>query len=300
VRWKKWYAGWKERRLLRDFCLSQERRPRGAGIFNHLLIFTATGFFVFHNTDTYRQAVCSMTLVFFILVVGICFLNKIKIRRLIAKYRQKLAEGEYNRRIDKADHHEVMEALKEEIGRMYSVNSMELQGDVLTGLYENEKTGVFFRYLVDGGLVETRDVMQILHYCRQHEIKKARIFTNGEFSHKASLLGERYGVDLKLYNGSKLKGLLRRSRFYPSEQEIDAILKRESANRQRKIAVIKKEMLDSNKYGQYLAYSAVLLVMDRFGLGISCLNLFFAVLLAILAVLSLINKQPRDEEKLVF
>jgi len=298
---KKIVAEWKARKLIRDYCMGESGKKPGPKYLNYLLAFLVFGVFAFWMASGYGEMFRNLLLVTAALFVTAYIFNKKEYTRVVEECRNKLAEREFNKRLDKTTGEDVLRILRDKITDAYpAVRDLELKEDMLTGLYENEALAVIYRYVDDEETVGTRDVLYLLHECRRQGIKEVRIFTNGEFGKKAGLLGERYNINLRLYNGFTLKRFIKGSDIYPSNSEIETLLKRESEKRERKIALIKKEILQRNKFKNYLIYSIVLFMLARFGIGNFYWNVSFGLLLLIMGVSSLLLYREKKEEEIVF
>ena len=281
--------------------MHENGRQRGPKYLNFILALLFLSLFVFWRASGYGEAIRSLLLAWAALCLAFILINRRDDILGVKECKNRLACKEYRRRLDKAAGDEVLRVLQDSITTGYpAVEGLALKGDMLTGSYEKRRLGVVYRYVDEEDTVETRDLLYLLHDCREQGIKEARVFTNGEFSRKAVQLGERYGINLKLYNGSAMKHFLKGTSLYPTESEIDAALKRESEKRQRRIDVLKKELLQKNKFKNYLIYGLVLLLMSRLGIGIYYWNVLFAALLLIMAVSSLVVRREQKEEENVF
>ncbi|PKM87112.1 MAG: hypothetical protein CVU87_10305 [Firmicutes bacterium HGW-Firmicutes-12] len=294
------YANWKLKRLIWSYCLSQTERAQGAKAFNSVVIFVLMSLVALWQAGSFWQVGRNMLLVLVLWSVGLYLFNKKEYQDIVKACKKKLATIEFAKRIDAAEQEEVLKALEKHICSLFQIRFFEKQDDILLGVYGQDKLALVYRYEINDELVETRDIMQILHDCRQKEAKRVRIFTNSEFSNKAGLLGERFGLEVKLFNGTQLKRFLQDSSFYPSESELDTIIKRESEKRQKKISIIKTELLKKNKTRNYALYSLVLFFMAKYDLGNYYLNMFFAVLMLILAALTLIMHKEAKREEVIF
>lgn len=297
---KAMYAKWKKNRQIKDFCLSQSGVALGSKKFNRFFFFFLLILLAFWQAHTYQEMLANL----FVAMLGgsalLYFFNKREYERLLRDCRNKLANIELNRRIERMPQQEMLSILKEKIAALSKVQSLWIDGEMLVGTYEGEKLAVFYRCLGSEEALSGREIMHILHDCRARRIKRVRIFTNGEYSGKVSQLGERYDLELKIYDGPSLLRFLKGSSVYPSEDELAILLRRESEKRQRSIQAFKKEVLERGKFRRYVSYGLVLIAMARFGLGFFYLNIIFAVLLLSLAVFSLVLSRQKAEEDTVF
>lgn len=294
------YSKWRETRLIRAYCQSQSDRPRGAKAINSLLILVFLSALGFWRAADLSKAGIDLIIIFIVWMFGIHMFSRKESLAVLYNCREKLAGKEFAKRIDEAKAEDVLDALGKSISSQFPVRFFEYNEDALAGVYGNDKIMLIYRGQFNEDYVETKEIMQILHNCRTIEAKKVRIFTNTDFSDKAESLGRRYGMDVLFYNGEGLKKFLRQSPFYPTEAELDNLIKKESIKRQRKIAVIKKELLKKNKTCRYVFYSLFLLALTKYEMGNIYLNLSFALIMIILAVLSLFMNKEAKKEEIIF
>lgn len=294
------YLKWKEARLIWVYCLSQSENTRGAKVVNSLLVLLVLSVIGFWHAPSFAQAGINLILILILWSFALYLINKKERRDIVINCRKKLATAEFTKRIDEASAENVLNALEKGIGSKFSVRFFEFQQDSLLGVYGSDKIALIYRYNFKDDLLETKDVMQILHDCRLKEVKKVRIFTNTDFSSKVTTLGQRFGIDLLLYNGTGLEKFLEGSVFYPTESELDNLIKRESIKMQNKITLIKKELLKKNKIRNYIIYSLVLAVLAKYEMGNVYLNMSFAIIMMGLAVLSLVINRKTNKEDIIF
>lgn len=290
------WAKWRSERLIRSYCLSMSAGSRGARSFNLFLLFLLSVLAAFWLAADLWQAGTNVLLVIMLWIPAAYLLRRRDDRELLKSCRAKIAADEYARRIDAAEPEDVLAALEKRICAAFPVRFFERKDYLLLGVYKEEKLAVIYRRRLNNDLVETRDMMQALYDARAQGAVKVRVFTNTEFALKAENLGERFGLEVKLYNGERMQKMLRESPYYPTEAELDTALKRESEKRLRRMTIFKKEALKKNKTRNYILYGLVLLVMGRFGLGNLYLNSSFALIMLVLAVLSFLNKENGSEE----
>lgn len=294
---KKTCQQWKLKRLIWSYCLSQSERNRGAKAFNSFLLLILMSLVAIWRSADFWYVGRNIIIVLFLWSIGRYIYNKREYQDTIKACKKKLAESEFIKRIEAAEHEDVLQALEKRICSLFNIRFFEKQEGSLLGVYGEEKLALIYRYQINDEFVETRDIMGILHDCRQQGAKRVRIFTNSEFSNKAGMLGERFGLEVKLYNGEQLRKFLEGSKFYPTESELDNIIKRESEKRQKRISIIKKELLKKHKTRNYALYGLVLLFMAKYELGNIYLDVIFALMMIGLALLSFImNKGTRKEE----
>lgn len=294
------YQKWKAARSIRSYCLELCGKQNGSKLFNYFILLLLLVLLSFWFAPTAAQVLVNLCLALLLGAVGIYFYEKHERRRIMEACRGKIAEQEINKRINQLEHQEMMGIIKEIIQTRYQVQQLYEHDGLLLGHYGRDKLAVVYRHLENDEVLSTREMMQIMHQCRQAGIKQVRVFTNGEFSSKAKLPGEHYDLEVKFYDGAKLKRFLKGSAFYPTPAELDQVIKRESEKRQRKITILKKELLRKTKYRNYLKYGLILLLMARFEFGSFYLNIVFAFLLLSLAVLSILMSKEAQEEEIIF
>lgn len=293
--WKKWCYN----RMLRDYYWSQSQKPRGESIFLYLIGFFVTLLFVFHHSTTFREALLSLAFLFILLFLTVNAVNRRKFEEIKGQCQQSLIEKEFAKRLENTPVEEVLHCLREEIIKKYPVQDLAAGEGYLTGSYQGEKLAVFYQHLNEGELLETKDVVRILRYCQQKNIDQVRIFTNRDFSPKVKVLKERY-PSLKVYNGDKLRVILKDNYLHPTTEQITAIIEKEISQRKKKLSILRNQALKSEKFFTYLVYSLALLCLAWFKVGVYYLNLIFGVLLLALAILSIIKSTSPEEEKIVF
>ena len=214
---------------IRDYCVSESGRQRGHKYLNFMVLLLVFSFLALWSASGYREVISNLLAAGVALILTFFLLGRREYKRLIAECRNKLGEREYHRRLDKAADDDVLRVLKDKITAAYpAVEDLAQHEDMLAGRYRGDKLAVIYRYVGEDDLVGTRDLLHILHNCRERGIKEVRIFTNGEFGKKSVQLGERYDINLKLYNGSALKAFVKGSSLYPAESEIESLLRRKA------------------------------------------------------------------------
>lgn len=294
------YQKWKAARSLRLYCLDLCGKQSGSKLFNYFIILLLLVVLSFWFAPTPGRVLVNLSLLMLFWAVGIYYFEKHERRGIIEACRGKITELEINKRINQLEHQQMLGIINEIIQTRYQVQQLREHDGVLFGHYGRDKLAVVYRHLENDEVLSTREMMQIMHQCRQAGLKQVRVFTNGEFSSKAKLPGEHYDLEVKLYNGARLKRFLKGSSLYPTVAELDQIIKRESEKRQRKITILKKELLRKTKYRNYLKYGLILLLMARFELGSFYLNIVFAFLLLSLGVLSIFMSKEAQEEEIIF
>lgn len=295
---KKYGLRWKKQRHLKEYYLSHSLIPRGENIFLFVILFSVISFIILWNAPDYQTALLYFVFSLLTLSFGWYSLNKRRYKLLVKEVHQKLIDQELEKRLGKASTEEVLEELKKSLSENFSVTDLERKENVLTGTYQGEKIQVYYYFLPEDEVMETKEILYVLRECRQKGVTQVRLFTNGNFSDKASFFGERYDLNLRLYNGKMLGYFFKNSTLYPSTTEIEDIIKKETGKRQRKIAVLRKQLLTKNKFNYYLVYGLTLMLTAWFKIGIVSLNWIFGSILLTLALFTLIAKQ--SDHKIIF
>ena len=295
---KKIYSQWINNRALKEFYMNQSTRPRGARFIQYLLGFCFLCVFAFWRASSYRAVMINTLLVLILMATFVFISNRWELARARKEYRSKLAHMEYSARLEQSSQHDVLVMLQQKIAESYPVSNLTINGNnVLEGRYNGQKTAIYYLYPDENGIVETKDIINILRECRQNSINTVRIFTDGLFSNKSFTLAERYGIDLKLNDGDRLRSFLKNSSLAPTEEEMDTIIKLTIQKRKRRMQVISKQMLHRKKTGHYLLYSGILFVTAWLKIGVVGWNIVFAFLLLALAIFSFALKKSGTEEE---
>ena len=175
-----------------------------------------------------------------------------------------------------------------------------MKDNYLQGTLDGEKLALAYRYYEQDEVMSTQEMIALLRECERQKITWVRVFTNTDTSVKAKGLGERFGLDLRINDGAKLLTLLQESPLYPTDFEIEAIIKKESAKRLRRLAILRNEAVRGNKYLTYFIYSGLLLGMAWLRIGFFYLNVIFGLVLLGLGFTSLVKAWPRKEEDTLF
>ncbi len=298
---KKVYSSWIKKKMLKDYYLNQSSRPPGAKILHYFLVFCCLSLLAIWRAASYKAAMINMLLVFILMIAIVFIANRRRSKQLEDECRGKLSSREYNARLEQCSQHDILKMLMEKIEVSYPVLNMRItENNVLEGENKGKKIAVYYLYPGENGFMETKDIVGILRECGQNSINVVRIFTHGQYSNKAFSLAERYGIDLKLYDGDRLRAFLKDSILVPAQEEIDTIIKQEIQKRKKRREIIRKQMLQRKKTGNYLLYSAILFSMAWFKIGAFYWNIVFALLLFGLAVSSFVLKKSSAEEEALF
>lgn len=297
---KKYWRDRQSARAIKNYYLNERIGPAGEHWALFVLLAGAAIVYVFLQAVNFREVLGYSLLICMAFIAASILARKIELQELKAKCIERLGDGEFKRRLDKAYPGEVLGIIGQVLGQRFGLEEIKTTKEGLVGIYRGAKMAVYYRHLEEEEVMDTKNVMTILRNCRQQGIKQVRIFTNTDFSPKAPYLGERYEMNIVLYDGLRLKILLRETSLYPSPDEISNLIKKDSEKRHRKLSIIKKQAIRQGKTGSYLVYGGMLLSMAWFKLGYFYLNLFFAVLLFLLAGISLLRKLQKKEEEIVF
>lgn len=295
------WARYKKYRQLQTYYRSQFGSFGGGKYILFCLLFLAGGYYVLQQATTFRQVLPQLLLIIVVLIISLQIIVAWEFSQLRKLCREKLGEAEYRKRLEKTPLTEVLLVLCERISSSFGISALEVRDQVLQGVHQGEQWGVYFRYIEQDEVLQTQEMIALLRECKQKGITQVRVFVNTDFSPKAKVLGERFEVILKTYNGRQLKKILRDSPIYPSLYEIDTIIRRDSEKRLRRLVILKKEAVQGNKFFTYLVYGVVLLSMAWFGMGYTYWNTGFGLIMLVLAVLSFRkNWFKQDEEEMVF
>lgn len=300
-RLKVMWSDYRKQRRIKEYYLSQSPKPMAARFFIMLLLFILVAGVILWRVETYKQAMVLMGLSFVLVLAAFWVIDRYQLELVKEKCHEILGDKEFKKRLDNSSTSDVVTLISEEVGSNYPISVLEIEKDCVIGTYQGEKIAICYHYVSEDDSLETREVMQILRNCRQNGISQVTIFTNGFYSNKSPILGERYEIKrLKLYNGDMLKLFLKNTILYPSLREIENIVKKNAERRLQRIKVLKKEALQGKKSSLYFLYSMFLLVLAWYGIGQLYWNLFFSGLLFILGILSLADRFKKNEEEIFF
>lgn len=297
---KKYWRDWLSARMINSFYRHESMEPAGERWTLIILLAGAAAVYAFLKAANFREALGYTFLILLILILYIIMARKTELQGLQARCMERLGDKEFTKRLDKALPGEVLGVIGQVLAQRFGVEELKAEKERLVGIYRGEKLAVYYSHQEDEEVLDTKNIMSLLRSCRKAGLKQVRIFTNTDFSPRAPYLGERYEVNLGLYNGLRLKTLLKETVFYPLPDEVGAMIKKESEKRQRKLSIIKQQAFTQDKTASYLIYGAMLLSMAWFGLGYVYLNLFFSCLLFLLAGISLKRKLRKKEEAIIF
>lgn len=292
---KSWQS-WKSRRRLHSFYRKQCGNPGGAKYVLAAVILSAGLMAVFREASTFSQALPRLGLVLLAVLALLQLVGRWEIAQARKQCRERFAAAEFKKRLEQTPPSEILKCLGQKISQSYGFILQEVKDDVLLGLYEGEKLALYYRHLEQEEVLQTQDMIALLRECRQQNISEVRVFVNTDFSPKAKGLGERFGVNLRTYNGEQLRFFLVDTRLYPTIYEVDALIKKESEKQLRRLLILRKEAVQGNKFFVYLIYGGVLLGMAWFKIGYYYWNLSFGLVMLALALLSLRAAWPRKEE----
>lgn len=290
----------RNKRRLREYYISRTEKPPSSQVFMNTFVFIAAALIVLWLSSNYRQVLLLLAVVYSMLLYGMVIRRRHGFARLEKECRMTTEEQEYKKRLEQAEQNEVLAMLKEGLMKKFPFVCLEIKDEHLEGFSRGEKMAVFYFPMAEEETLETRCVLNLLKDFRGQGFKQIRIFCGGTFSERAGELGERYELNLGLYTGRQLAKVLRGTGLYPTESETENLIKRESIKRQRKLDLIKKQALQESKPGTYLIYSLVLFMLAWIKIGPVYWNLFFGLLLLVLAMVTLIQRLRKKKEELIF
>lgn len=299
-RLKRIWQEYKKRRVLKAFYAMERKSPKSEKIFRYFLIFFSSLYFVFRKAATFNSVLTILAIIILALISAFIITERMEKKNLEQKCRKNLASSEFRKRLDKAGWEDILKAISEKVSEKYQVQDLKIEENRLQGFYKGQAIALYYCAMEEDERVETREIISIIKKCRRDGINDIRVFTNNEFSNKAQKLGERFDLNLVLYDGKSLKELLRETGYIPSEAEIDSLIIHESEKRIKRIALIKEQALKGEKYVTYFIYGTLLMVMAWLEIGIMYLNLIFGSILYGLFVYTLYKKISEKEEKLLF
>jgi hypothetical protein len=156
---------------------------------------------------------------------------------------QKAAVREYKKRLEKISPDILLGILNEEISKKFRISPLQLNNGMLEGRLLGEKIVVAYLDVHGEDIVSKREVLSIIRESMRRGISQIRIFTNGDYNADVTDLGKRYELNLRLYNGDKLQYFLKNTYLFPSVSQIKEIINFEMFKRQKKLAILKKEII---------------------------------------------------------
>lgn len=297
---KKAWDRYRNYRQLRSYYRSVLGKGGGEKNLLSLLLFFLGSLFIFQASDTLGQSLPGIFFLIVIILIGRQFWSFAETGRMRKICQQQIARKEFLKRLERASSSEVLQYLAEKIVQEYDVTELEMKDNYLQGTLDGEKLALAYRYYEQDEVMSTQEMIALLRECERQKITWVRVFTNTDTSVKAKGLGERFGLDLRINDGAKLLTLLQESPLYPTDFEIEAIIKKESAKRLRRLAILRNEAVRGNKYLTYFIYSGLLLGMAWLRIGFFYLNVIFGLVLFGLGFTSLVKAWPRKEEDTLF
>ncbi|MDD4665214.1 MAG: hypothetical protein PHC81_01455 [Clostridia bacterium] len=293
-RWSKW----QNKRLLKGYYRSQNlielRAPR---FLQNVFVFFVILLLLFWYAPTLNIAFWGIIVFFVVMVWGRISKEQRESRQLKKACFQKIAVREYQKRLERTPHEVLMKILQEEISEKFEVRGLKINNGFLEGRLFGEKLVVAYLDVNREEVIAMREVQSVVKKCFQRGISQVRIFTNGDSPPAVSNLGQCYELNLRLYNAEKLQYLLKNTLLFPSVSEITEIINCEKLKRQKKMSVIKGEILKKKKVSGYLLYSLLLFLMAWLRLGVVYLNIAASLILLGFALMIIIkNFQLREKE----
>lgn len=298
AKWQKW----QNERLRRDYYRVQSGEtglPPGRYFVKDMLVVFVASLFIFWFFSSLFLAAGSLVM----LTAGRFYWRYIQQkkedRRLKKACFEKITLREYEKRLAKTSPETILQILQQEIGRQFPVEKLSIKQGILEGEWKKKKLAIVYLEAHDG-LVAGRDVLQAVRKCYQAENTIVRIFSNGDFEDGVNHWSQLFNVDLRLYNKNRLAYFLRNTLLFPSVTEVKEIIEHEKSCRQRKLSLVKKELLRQNRFSGYLLYGLFLLFLAWNKIGIVVLNLFAGLVLlgiALFVVMKNIFYQGREDEQ---
>lgn len=293
------WQDFKKKRMLKAFYARERTKPQGEKFFRYFLILLGAFYLVLQNASSLINAYFMATSVVFILTAAYILTERLELKHLREKCRKNMAREEFRKRLEQAEREEIMQTLAERLIVKYNVKDLSLADDRLLGSYRGKPLAVYYFGTEGEDAVETKELIAVIRKCRREGIDQVRAFTNNQFSFKAASLRERFELDLKLYEGSKLFELLKDTAFSPSAEDVDNLILKESENRKRKMAIIKDQALQGEKSGNYLLYGSLLFALAWFEIGSYYLNLVFGGIMYTLFFSTLLKRFSKKKEDLI-
>lgn len=297
----KW-AKWQNARLLRDYYrtqLGETDLPKHNHFLKDLLIVLACGIGLFWFFPSFLLMMGGLG----VLTAGMFYRRYLRCQKEDLRLKKacfaKISFREYEKRLEKASHETILQILQEEIGKQFMLGRLVIKQGILEGEWHKKKLAIVYLE-VQNGLVAGRDVLGVIRRCYHEGMTIVRIFTNGEYEEGASHWNQLFNVDLRLYNGKMLAYFLKNTLLFPSVSEVTGIIEREKSCRQRKLGLIKKELLQKTRFSGYLMYSMILLMMAWYNIGIVSLNVLAGLILLGFALFVIIKNaffQGEEDEQ---
>lgn len=294
------WSRYRKKREIRSYCRSQAGSASAGKHILLMLLFLVGSVGVLGQAATFGQAMPQLFLIIAAFMVSLRIMTAWEDRQLWQICQAKTCEKEFNKRLERIPSAEVLHYLGEKAAASFGIRELAAAEQGLEGIYRGEKLVISYHHLEEDEVMETQAMLALLRECRKKEIGQVRVFVNTNFSPKARVLGDRFGINLRTYDGLQLRRFLMDSPIYPTPYEVEALIKRESDKRRRRLTILRKEAVQANKFIAYLVYCAVLFAMAWFKIGFAYWNLGFGLLMLVLALLSLRQVWPKKEEDLGF
>jgi hypothetical protein len=297
----KW-QNWQNERLRRDYYRAQSGEssmPRGRYFLKDMLVVFVASLFIFWFFSSLILAAGSLVMLTAGRFYWRYYQQKKEDRRLKKACFAKVTFREYEKRLAKTSPETILQVLQQEIGRQFPVEKLRVKQGILEGEWKRKKLAIVYLE-AHGGLVAGREVLQAVRKCYQAENTIVRIFSNGDFEEGANRWSQLFNIDLRLYNKNRLSYFLRDTLLFPSVTEVKEIIEHEKNRRQRKLSLVKKELLRQNRFSGYLLYGVFLLFLAWNKIGIVALNLFAGLVLlgiALFVVMKNFFLQGKEDEQ---
>lgn len=297
----KW-AKWLNVRLLREYCraqLEETELPKHNHLVKDLLFVLACGIGLFWFIPSLMLTLGGMA----ILTVVVFYQRYLRCRKEDLRLKKacfaKISFREYENRLEKASLETILQILRAEIDKQFRLGRLVIKQGILEGEWQKKNLAIVYLE-ASNGLVAGRDVLGVIRRCYHEGMTIVRIFSNGEYEEGVSHWNQLFNVDLRLYNGKMLAYFFKNTLLFPSVSEVTGIIEREKSCRQRKLGLIKKELLQKTRFSGYLLYSLFLLMLAWYNIGIVSLNVLAGLILlgfALFVIIKNIFFQGKKDEQ---
>lgn len=287
----------KDKRILKDYYRSQNLiEPLVPRFIVDTVVFLILLLLFLWYIPSFDIAIWGIVILFGLMIFRRYSKHKKKYLQIKKACFQKIALREYKKRLEKTTPDIVLNILKGEISKKFQVSHLKTNNGMLEGRLLGEKIMIAYLDVHGEDIVTKREVLSVIRESMRRGISQIRIITNGDFNADVTDLGKRYELNLRLYNGDKLQYLLKNTYLFPSVSQIKEIIHSEMFKRQKKLAILKKEIMKKRKYTDYLFYGLLLLLLAKLGLGAVYLNLIAALILGGLALINIFENIQAGEK----
>jgi len=290
-----------EQKLLKEYYRRQSTCVSSAScLFQNTVLFTFLSLVIVWKSSTMRVALWGVLIIAIVIIIFRYFEQKKENKQLKKNCYKKIAEKEFWKRVEKVQDDKILMLLGKEIEKKKLATHIKTNEGMLEGILNYKKLAVIYLEVTGEDMVATKDLMSVIRRCIQEGIQQVRVFTNGEFGDNAMNLKQRYDIDLRLYNSDKLIYLLKNTFLFPSLSEVEDIINHKKAKRQKRLNLIKREILERKHFGSYIMYSVILLLMSWYRIGVVYLNILAGISLLSLAFALIIKELKIQESETYF